>query len=253
MSKKITDTPGFIEISKGYLSCPFRCTAIILAAGNATRMGGLPKPFLTLNGRTMLEYSLDAFENCALVDQIIVATKPELKSKVVDLIGKNKYSKLNPVVNGGETRLESVKNAYMFSNPNTTHVAIHDAARPLIRTSDVYKILEEAMRYGAATAAYPVADSIKKATPDGFIQEDVCRKELWAVQTPQIFYRKIYDRALAKHAKNPFEVTDDNSLVTAAGFKVRLVDVNNKNYKLTTRDDAPVVAAILRKRSEKKK
>lgn len=243
---------GFLfKIAEKLLSFKVRppfCTAIITAAGSGTRMGGVSKQLLNLEGKPVLLYSVEAFHACDQVKEIIISAKKEEMDTVKALIEAQGYEKSVKVVCGGQTRQESVANAFYSIHKKSTHVAIHDGARPLIRTEDVKSLYRECFRYGAVSAGSPVTDSIKKVNAKGFIEEDVDREALWAVQTPQVFSCDIYRAALAMAKKDSLSVTDDNALVTHAGFAVKLVSLPIKNIKLTTPEDPAVVAALLRER-----
>lgn len=226
---------------------PF-CSAIITAAGSGTRMGGVSKQLLPLCGKEAVLYSLEAFQGCSLVSQIVISAKEEEIDAFHKLIEKQYYSVPVTVVKGGASRQESIANAFYAVDKKAKYVAIHDAARPLLQSKDVELLFHEAIRYQGATAASKVADSMKRADENGMISSDVDREDLWAVQTPQVFSCDVYRVALALAQKDRFTVTDDNSLVTHAGFPVKLVDLHNPNYKLTTTHDVELVETILKAR-----
>ena len=228
---------------------PF-CTAIITAAGSGTRMGGVSKQLLTLCGKKVLIYSVDAFHASKYVKEIVISAKKEEIEIVRELIAEQGYDKPVTVVCGGASRQESVANAFYKISKKSRYVAIHDGARPLLQTKDVDLLFEKSFQYGAASAGCPVTDSIKKVDGKGFIEEDVDRSVLWAVQTPQVFSCDIYRAALANAIKLQLTVTDDNALVTHAGFAIKLVELSGKNLKLTTPEDIALVSTLLKERKK---
>ncbi|MBQ9545252.1 MAG: 2-C-methyl-D-erythritol 4-phosphate cytidylyltransferase [Clostridia bacterium] len=230
-------------------SIPF-CSAIITAAGSGTRMGGVSKQFIELNGKKTVLYSLEAFGNCDYVKEIVVTARADEVEKMKETVGEFYASKPVKVVAGGKTRQESVENAFFALDKKCGCVAIHDAARPLVTSSDAKLLFEEAFRYGAATAAYPVADSMKKVDGNLFLASDADRDGVWAVQTPQVFLCDVYKAALAVARRDSLEVTDDNSIVTHAGFSVKAVNTGNKSFKLTSPEDVGLIEALLVKRKE---
>lgn len=225
------------------------CGAIITAAGSSTRMGGVSKQLMELDGKKTVEYSVEAFAASTYVTHIVLSVREDELENMKNLFGDSVGSKPVAYALGGATRRESVENAFFKLDKSCRLVAIHDAARPLIRTSDVDEVILAAAKYGAATAGYPAADSLKRVDEKGFVTDNVPREGVWSVQTPQVFSRDVYSAALAVARRDGLEdVTDDNTLVTHAGFSVKAVDFSNKNLKLTTPDDPENAEAILRYR-----
>lgn len=227
----------------------FFCSAIITAAGSGSRMGGVSKQLLPLNGIPCIAYSLIAFEKCDLIYEIIVTAKAEEKEIIQKICSDYGISKLKSVVCGGETRQESIKNGFRAVSKNSDIVAIHDAARPLILPEHVTKLIEKAKRYGAATAAKAMVDTVKRGNNSSFICETLPREEIFSVQTPQVFTCDLYRVALALAERDGFSGTDDNSLAEHAGFSVKLCDVIPINLKLTTKEDVPTISALLKERN----
>ena len=223
-------------------------SAIITAAGSGTRMGGVSKQLLDLCGKPCLLYSLLAFEHCCDVSEIIVVARESEEEIIRDLCRDYGVSKLKAVVFGGDTRQASVSNGFFAISKKSDFVLIHDAARPLISPEAISKLLKEARRFGAATAAKKVSDTIKRSVDGKFISETVPRDDLFAVQTPQVFKTDLYRVALALAEKDKIDVTDDCSLAEHAGFSVKLCDLGIQNIKLTTADDLNLVKSILMER-----
>ena len=158
-------------------------TAILVAAGSATRMGGIDKVMAALAGRPLLAHSMLAFQQCVQISGIIVVTRQELCSSVEEMARQYGASKLLAVVPGGATRTESVQAGLAQVPADSRLVAVHDAARPLVSQSVIYAALQAAAETGAAAPALPVKDTIKVAS-GGVVVATPERAKLFAVQTP---------------------------------------------------------------------
>ncbi|MBQ2252386.1 MAG: 2-C-methyl-D-erythritol 4-phosphate cytidylyltransferase [Clostridia bacterium] len=211
-------------------------SAVIVAAGNSVRFGR-PKPFVKIGERFLFEYSLDAFLASEYVGEVILAIRKEDQETVQTTLDLRYPGKPVTLCIGGNTRDESTMRAFRHVNKSAHFVAFHDAARPLITTEEIDRVVLDAIRYGAATAASPVTDSVKRVK-NGVITENVERDGLYAVSTPQIFQKDLYEVARAVCKKDGFDSTDDNAYVTHAGFSVHVTHVS-ENPKLTYPDDLP--------------
>ncbi len=234
---------AFPNSKKEYFS-----SAIITAAGSGTRMGGVSKQLLDLCGKPCLAYSLLAFQNCIDISEIIIVARESEKEIIQKICTNYGITKLKAIVFGGETRQASVSNGFSAINISSDFVLIHDAARPLILPESITKLLKDARRYGAATAAKKISDTIKRSLDGKFISETVPREDLFSVQTPQVFKTDLYRVALALAEKDQITVTDDCSLAEHAGFSVKLCDLGIQNLKLTTSEDLNLVKSILMER-----
>ena len=220
--------------------------AVIVAAGESRRMGGVDKVFTLLEGKPLLGRVINAFQRCNLIDQIVVVVNKQSLERCLQLVAEAVWSKVTDVCAGGRRRQDSV--AAGLSRLSHCHwVVIHDGARPLV-TEDLIKGGLEAVREtGAAAAAVPVTDTIKVAGDDRIVRETPPRGNLWAVQTPQVFRFDIINEA---YRQVKAEVTDDASLVEQLGYKVKLYLGSYDNIKITTPDDL-ALAEILWQRHEK--
>lgn len=222
-------------------------SAIIAASGNSTRMGmSVSKQLLELNGKPTIEHTLSAFEQSDVIDEIIVVCR-ECDIENIKVIA-NKFAKVKEVTVGGDTRAQSVKNGVNAASANAQFFAIHDGARPLIKTDDIKQVVERAYVTKAATLGTPVTDTVKVIDCDNIIVETPVRDTLRAVQTPQVFERKLYLRAIKNCVKNNLSVTDDCSMVEALGERVEIVTGSSENIKLTTKTDLLIAQAILSQR-----
>ena len=167
---------------------------------------------LTLCGIPVIVRTLLAFESCPLIDEIIVAARPDEIPIYEKFREEYPLKKLAAVVEGGETRQESVLRGFESISDRSEFVAIHDGARCLVTPDMIERVLRAAYSHGAATAACHVSDTVKRADSKGFAEETIDRSTLWLAQTPQVFKTELY-RAAAYVAKDEgFSATDDNML-----------------------------------------
>jgi len=221
-------------------------SAIIVAAGNSSRMGTKEsKMFIDLCGKTVISRTVDIFLNCDLIDEIIIVCKDEDKDRISSLIGFDKPIKF---AKGGETRQKSVLNGIKCTDEKCTYLVIHDGARPLVTQKEIKSVIEDAKKYSAATLSTKVKDTIK-VSKDGFIETTPDRDTLYAVQTPQVFLKSLYMKAEEKLENENF--TDDCKLIEEYGEKVYLTLGEYTNIKITTADDIILAKSILEGREEK--
>ncbi|MBQ8758892.1 MAG: 2-C-methyl-D-erythritol 4-phosphate cytidylyltransferase [Clostridia bacterium] len=230
-------------------------TVLIAAAGSGQRMGGVYKPLSKVAGEPMLAYSLRAFQNCGFVKQIVVSAPEDRMKEIMQLGRLYEITKLYAVVQGGETRADSVVNAFKaaFNKKEniTPFLAIHDAARPMITPEMLNKLFFECVRHGSAVCATRLRDAIKKAGNDQFATDILDREGIWQMQTPQAFDTDIYHTALATLGKdNISNAHDDAAIVMKAGFKCFLVETGFSNFKVTYPEDLELAELILRSRKE---
>ena len=218
------------------------CGAVIVAAGSASRMGGIDKVMAPLGGEPMIVRTVRAFQECDAIREIVVVTREDLLVKVMGLC-KN-YDKVKAVVVGGKDRPESVSNGLNALSDKVKLAAIHDGARPLVSFEVIDRTVRAANSYGAAAPAIPVKDTIKNtsgtlaiSTPD--------RASLRAVQTPQVFDFDLLRGALKQAQKDKLAITDDCSAVEHLGFKIKLVEGDERNIKITTPLDLKVAELFL--------
>lgn len=223
-------------------------TAIIVAAGNSTRMGkGVSKQLLAIGGVPVLVRTLLAFEGADTVKDIIVVTKPDMIAEVLLFAEEYGITKLSAVIPGGATRALSVKNGFHAIDPATKYVAIHDGARCLITPDMIEQVCRAAYRYRAASAVATVSDTVKTATKSGFVASTVDRSTVFLATTPQVFLANLY-RAALETVPNADQLTDDNQLIERLPHPIKIVDCGKENIKITTPDDVDLAEFILKKR-----
>jgi 2-C-methyl-D-erythritol 4-phosphate cytidylyltransferase len=222
-------------------------TAVIVAGGSSRRMG-LDKTFAPLLGRPAIAHSIAAFERAAEVATIVIVGRVERLADLEQLVQLEKFLKVFAIVAGGERRQDSVRVGLEQLPPDTEFVAVHDAARALVRPDLIAKVFAAAREHGGAAPAAPVADTLKRAQ-EGLVVGGVERGNLFAVQTPQIFRRDLLARAYRSVREKEVEITDEISAIETIGGKVFLVPNDEPNFKITYPADLPLAEFILRERS----
>ena len=219
-----------------------RCGAVIVAAGSASRMGGIDKVMAPLKGEPMIVRTVRTFQNCDAIAEIVIVTRPDLIQSIMDLC--HSFDKVRLVVAGGNSRQESVERGLGTLSDSVELVAVHDGARPLISWQVIDRTVRAAHSYGAAAPAIPVKDTIKVVS-GGIITATPDRSRLQAVQTPQVFDLELLRGALAKAKEEGAELTDDCSAVERIGMSVRIVEGDERNIKVTTPLDLKIAELFL--------
>ena len=219
-----------------------KCGAVIVAAGSASRMGGIDKVMAKLRGEPMIKRTVRTFQQSDAVSEIVVVTRPDLILSITSLCSG--FDKVKAVVAGGKDRQESVQNGLNVLSDKVKLAAIHDGARPLITWEVIDRVVRAANTYGAAIPAIPVKDTIK-TFGGGFVGETPDRATLRAVQTPQVFDFDLLRGALAKARAEETQITDDSSAVELMGMKVKVVEGDERNLKVTTPMDLKIAEMLL--------
>ena len=219
-----------------------KCGAVIVAAGSASRMGGIDKVMAPLGGDPMIARTVRAFQECDAVSEIVIVTREDLILPINGLC--RVFPKVKAVIAGGKTRQESVGNGLNALSKEIKLAAIHDGARPLITWQLIDCCVRAANTYGAAAPAIPVKDTIK-TVEGGIVVNTPERAKLRAVQTPQVFDIDLLKGALLKAYQDGAEVTDDCSAVERLGMKVKIVEGDEKNLKVTTPMDLKIAEMLL--------
>ncbi len=227
-----------------------KSAAIVLAAGQGKRMqSNVQKQFLLLDGRPLIVYALEAFEN-SVVDQVVLVTgKDEIEYCRKEIVERYGCSKVTEVIAGGRERYHSVYEG-LKAVQSAEYVLIHDGARPLLTDEIISRALAGAETYGACVAGMPVKDTIKIAGADGFVASTPDRNSLWQIQTPQAFsYQWIleaYEKLVSKEEYQQGVTDDAMVLETMTAHKVRLIEGSYFNIKVTTPEDMAVAEVFLR-------
>lgn len=218
------------------------CGAVIVAAGNASRMGGIDKVMAPLNGEPMIVRTVRAFQNCPVIREIVVVTRPDLIIPINSLCAG--FSKVRAVIAGGDSRPKSVQMGLSALSKAVQLAAIQDGARPLITEDVIDRTVRAAHSYGAAAPAVAVKDTVK-VIKGGIVATTPDRSKLRAVQTPQVFDIDLLRGALEKAHRDGAQITDDCSAVERIGMSVRLVEGDERNLKVTTPMDLKIAELLL--------
>ena len=218
------------------------CGAVIVAAGTASRMGGIDKVMAPLNGEPMIVRTVRTFQNCDAIKEIVIVTRQDLITKIMELCAG--FDKVRAVVAGGNSRPESVQAGLNTLSKQVKLAAIHDGARPLITWQVIDRTVRAANTYGAAAPAIPVKDTIK-VVHGGVVAATPDRSMLQAVQTPQIFDVDLLRGALKKALQDGANITDDCSAVENMGISVKIVEGDERNIKVTTPVDLKIAQMFL--------
>ena len=218
------------------------CGAVIVAAGNASRMGGIDKVMAPLSGEPMIVHTVRAFEECPAVKEIVIVTRQDLLQCVARLC--DSYKKVRAVVVGGADRAESVRNGMNALSDKVRIVAVQDGARPLVTWEVIDRTVRAATTYHAAAPGSPVKDTTKLVR-GGLVESTPDRSTLRAIQTPQAFDVDLLRGALEQAKLDEAAITDDCSAVERLGMKVKIVEGDERNIKVTTPMDLKIAQMLL--------
>ncbi len=223
-------------------------SAIIVAAGSGTRFGSLiPKQFLEIGGKPLLTHTLERFESCAAIDEIVLVLSAAEIENFQIIAKKFHLKKPVKIISGGETRAASVLNGLNSIDAESAEiVAVHDGARPLVATEEITRTIEKARQTGAACLVAAVTDTIKQVS-DGVIVGTIDRLKLRRALTPQCFRYEILKRAFAENEIGEM-ITDECFLVEKLGYEIAVVEGSAKNIKVTMPEDFILAEGFLEQR-----
>lgn len=223
-----------------------RFALIIPAAGSGKRLGeSIPKPYLEIAGKTILEHTLTRFSSVEDIEEVVVSTSAEFTQQSVEILNKVFPGKTVHVVPGGAERQDSIRNALGKISENIELIAVHDAVRPFVDTNTITACFNRAAKTGGAIAAVPSKDTIKRTGAGRIIEETPDRDHLWQAQTPQVFDRKLLSDAYRKALEENFKGTDDASLVERIGGRIEIVEGTHENFKITYPVDLKLAELLL--------
>jgi 2-C-methyl-D-erythritol 4-phosphate cytidylyltransferase len=223
-----------------------KASAIIVAAGESRRMEGVDKVLAPLAGKPLISWTVDTFQNCDVIGQILVVTSEKNCDRVRQMSVEKGWTKVTGVCLGGKLRQDSVA-VGLAKIDGAEWVVVQDGARPFVTPELIRQGLEFARETGSAIAAVPVSDTIKMTDDNLLITQTIPRHKLWSVQTPQVFRYSILKEA---YERIKSEVTDDASLVEELGHKVKIYPGSYENIKITTPRDLIVAECIARVRGK---
>lgn len=219
---------------------------IIPAAGKGERLGeDVPKPYIKVAGKSILEHSLLKFKDVSGLGEVIVATSREYLDVTEQLLDRIFPGLHCSVVEGGDERQDSIRNALEEIADRTGLIAVHDAVRPFVTKEQIENCIDEASRSGGAVLAIPARDTIKVARKNLEIDETPDRSKLWQAQTPQIFWAALLREAYQYARDHNYLGSDDSSLVEKIGGKVVLVEGSSQNFKITHPHDLEIARFLM--------
>ena len=235
-----------------------RNIAVIRAGGTGSRMGGpVPKQFLLLAGRTVIEYSIDTLCNHPAIDEVAVVVHPDWRGRMEEIVAASCREKLKKIIDGGNERYMSSLNAIMayIDEPDDTNLLLHDAARPLVSVDIIDRVTTALVRHEAVGVAVPSTDTIWEVHPDfdavevgRFVARIPERRLMWRAQTPQAFRLPLIRDAYQRALQDPqFQATDDCGVVRKymPGTKITVVEGSDRNMKVTTPQDVAMMDSLL--------
>lgn len=220
---------------------------IIVAAGKSERMGSdVDKAFLSLGTRPVLAYSLLAFEQCPMIDGVVLVVRKDRLESARGLAKIFGCDKVRKIVAGGTSRQASVMIGLAELGDEVRTVVVHDGARPCVTSDLICETIKSAKRHGSGVAAVKITDTIKEVDRGMVVARTVDRTKLWAVQTPQAFKVELLNRAYENVKKKKLTITDEASAIEAMGEDVHLVPAPLANIKITTPEDLALAGTILK-------
>ena len=217
-----------------------RVSCVVVAAGSSTRMG-FDKLAAAFCGSSVIGTTLRALQLSPDIDEIVLVVREGGEKPILE--AASGCDKVSRIVHGGKTRTESALNGVMACDGKTEIILIHDGARPLVSAQVIRNVTEGVKQYGAAVPVIPVTDTIKVGA-DGFAASTPDRSTLFAAQTPQGFRAELIKAALQDAKDKSITLTDDCAAVERLGMRVRLVDGDVRNRKITVPTDLPIMETL---------
>jgi 2-C-methyl-D-erythritol 4-phosphate cytidylyltransferase len=224
--------------------------AIIAAGGSGKRFYGnlnvkRPKQYLKLNGEPVILYSLRAFQKSRLIHEIVVSASPDYFDYLHSLCTRYGISKVTQFTEGGRTRFNSVKKAFLqIKSDDEDLIVIHDAARPNVSPQFIDRLISHALIYGNVIPGIRINSTVKRSRGN-FVTETIDRKNLWEIQTPQVFRYNVLRNSYMNTKLRNF--TDESSMVEHSGFKVRVCEGYKGNIKITDKSDLSLLKLLIKK------
>ncbi len=212
---------------------------IIPASGIGKRFGSkTPKQFLKINGKEILALTLEKFNRIKLIEEIIISADRNYFGFINLILSKYNFKKVKKIIEGGTVRQDSVYNALMHLKCGSNDmILVHDAIRPFISERKIIELIKTSGEEKCVILGLPVTETVKIVDKENFVIKTIDRKNLWMIQTPQIFPYGILRKSFDKARKDKFIATDESMIVEHAGYKVSIIEGERKNIKITVRED----------------
>lgn len=216
-----------------------RVEVIIAAGGVGKRLGkSQPKQFFLLKGKPILSWTIDRFEECPLVDGIVLVIPTRMQDYTREhVLSPHGYRKVRDVVEGGRRRNDSVLEGLKMLDEDTDTVLVHDGVRPTVSQKLIMEVIRGAQRWKAVVPGLPVRETIKEASGDNLVEKTLDRERVYLIQTPQGFKRNLLCQAHEEARKRGWQTSDDASLVERLGVRVRIIPGEETNVKITSPED----------------
>ncbi len=224
-----------------------KAQAIIPTAGMGTRMGSaIPKTLMAINGVPLIIHTLRVFEQCEAIDAVILVVHQDFAEDYRQAVDKFGITKIKEYITGGQTRCQSVGNGLSYLDDDCDVIVVHDGARPLVTPKLIERAIGMCSVEKAVVVGLPVKQTIKKVSVnEAIVEKTLNREELWEIQTPQVFQKEVLMDAYEQ--TDNYEATDDASLVERIGIKVKVIEGDYMNVKVTTPEDLIIVQKLLDK------
>lgn len=212
---------------------------IIPAAGTGKRfLGKTPKQFIKIAGKELISYTLEKFNSFAKIDSIIIATQKIYFDSLIRIVFENNIGKVTKIVEGGEMRMDSVYNALMnLSCSKNDFIMIHDAVRPFVSDNLMKRLLDETKKHPCVIPGMLINDTVKRTDAKMIVKDTISRENLYRIQTPQIFRYDILAKSFEKAYRDNYIGTDEAAIVEYGGYKIKLIEGEDTNIKITTKED----------------
>jgi len=219
-----------------------------VAAGKGARFGDLrPKQFCLLGGKFLLSWTIERFEECKLIDNIVLVVPPGMNEYVKEtVISSSGYKKVKAIVEGGKERGDSVFEGLQEVDTTTNIVLIHDGVRPLTSCHLIERVIDQVKEYKATVPGIPLRETVKETEEGNVINKTLNRRRLYSIQTPQGFIRDLILKAYEEAKKEGRWASDDAGLVERLGEKVKVIPGEETNIKITTSLDLKLAEMLLR-------
>ncbi len=227
-----------------------RCIGLVVAAGSGRRMGAsVKKQYMELGGKPVLYFSLKAFQNSGIIDEIVlVVGENELSYAQNEVVDKYGFTKVSAIIPGGEERYDSVWQGLQVIPEEEGYVFIHDGARPFVTEEIIRRGYDAVSQYKACAAGMPSKDSVKLADEEDFVVSSPDRDHVWLMQTPQVFEISLIREAYEKFMGQEEKTATDDAMVAEQmlAVPVKLFEGSYENMKLTLPEDMKLAEAILK-------
>jgi 2-C-methyl-D-erythritol 4-phosphate cytidylyltransferase len=212
---------------------------IIPASGSGIRFAGnTPKQFFRIEGKELIVHTLNKFNSIQSIDSIIISTKKIFFDKLIKVVFENSVGKVTKIVEGGKRRMDSVYNSLMNLNcKKNDYIIIHDAVRPFVSKDLIQRLIKETKKFNSVIPGMLINDTVKRTDKKLIVKNTIPRENLYCIQTPQVFRYDILVKSFEKAYRDNYIGTDEAAIVEYAGYKIKLIEGEASNIKITVKED----------------